>query len=206
MISHELQCIMVHIPRTGGTSVEHALVGDNWWRISKETKHLTWKQAKEIYSDYWDDYFKFSIVRDPWERSVSMLRYSQFFYGKESTTITNNMLRWYGSKFNHPDTTEYDYRFYSIDDVVGGSLERQSVYVNIFGYEMDFIAKTESLQTDFEFICSNLGIEPPHLGHRDKSNRKSDTAEYFSKSTIDHVGRIYKKDIELFGYKPPMLS
>ena len=84
MISHEYRCIFIHIPRTGGSSIEKALVGRNWWSISKETKHITASQAREVYGDYWGKYFKFSFVRNPWDRCVSLLAFSSFYYGLSS--------------------------------------------------------------------------------------------------------------------------
>jgi len=65
MISHEHKCIFIHIPHTGGSSIEVALVGKNWIDVDQKTKHLDWKEAKALYSEYWDSYFKFSVVRNP---------------------------------------------------------------------------------------------------------------------------------------------
>jgi len=78
MISHEHKCIFIHIPHTGGTSIEHTLVGENWFRIDPGTKHLDCKQAKAIYSKYWDSYFKFSVVRNPYDWVVAL--YNQYNY------------------------------------------------------------------------------------------------------------------------------
>ena len=72
MISHELKTIFIHIPRTGGTSIETALVGNNWWKIEPATKHIDWCEAKKFYANYWNDYLKFSVVRNPWDWLVSL--------------------------------------------------------------------------------------------------------------------------------------
>lgn len=47
MISHELKCIFVHIPRTAGSNIERSLIGQDWWEVSHETKHLLASQAKK---------------------------------------------------------------------------------------------------------------------------------------------------------------
>lgn len=72
MISHESKSIFIHLPRTGGSTMETLLCGRDWSHIDWATKHIHWKKAKSLYSEYWDSYFKFSIVRNPveWVRSL----------------------------------------------------------------------------------------------------------------------------------------
>ena len=74
MISHKHKCIFIHIPRTGGTSIEKALTEADWWKVDKKTKHLDCKTAKNLYKDNWNEYFKFTIVRNPWDWMVSLFR------------------------------------------------------------------------------------------------------------------------------------
>ena len=75
MICHKHKCILVHIPACAGSSMEKAIVGYDWWDKDPETKHLKSHQAKKIYSEYWSDYFKFSFVRNPWSRTLSLAQH-----------------------------------------------------------------------------------------------------------------------------------
>ncbi len=86
MISHAFRCIFIHIPRTAGSYIETMICGANWWKVEPKTKHLLSSQAKSIYSDYWDDYFKFSFVRNPWGRMVSLATFPNM-YGVKKKTI-----------------------------------------------------------------------------------------------------------------------
>lgn len=95
MISHHHRCVFVHIPKCGGQSVETLFLRD---------LGLTWEQrapllmrqavvgelgppmlAHLLARDYvalrylpqelFDEYFKFSVVRDPWARAESTYRF-----------------------------------------------------------------------------------------------------------------------------------
>ena len=150
MICHKHKCIFVHIPRTAGTSVEQAIRPDWSWESFKEEKHILASTAKTIYKEYWDDYFKFSFIRNPWDRMVSMSKYS-YFYGCE---INNNKL----------DVSEYKKKFpqIEIDSRSKSAADKYSpisnaVYLNILNEELDFIGRFENLQEDYDKVCSIIG-------------------------------------------------
>lgn len=95
MISHTHQCVFVHIPKCGGTSIEQAFVEDlglAWSdraplllrpRVRSERAplalaHLTasdYVQNFYLSPELFDRYFKFTTVRDPLARSRSAYRY-----------------------------------------------------------------------------------------------------------------------------------
>ena len=64
MINHKYKLIFIHIPRTGGSSIEKAILNNNssWWKIHAPSKHLTAYSAKKIYQPYWDDYLKILLL------------------------------------------------------------------------------------------------------------------------------------------------
>lgn len=72
MIDHKTKTIFIHATGSGGTSVEYAICGSNWWNVEPETKHITASRARKLYAEYWDDYFKFALVRCPYERAASL--------------------------------------------------------------------------------------------------------------------------------------
>ena len=93
MISHGHRCIFVHIPKTGGTSIEDVIWPDTrmeehlWmgfvskYRNKYQTgglQHLLARQIRqEVGADIFDDYFKFAVVRNPWDRAVSQYSYTK---------------------------------------------------------------------------------------------------------------------------------
>jgi chondroitin 4-sulfotransferase 11 len=74
MINRRHKCIFVHIPKNGGTSIKKLL------DITSDKKyyHRPATKLKEIYKKEWGDYFKFGVVRNPWDRVVSIYNYYKF--------------------------------------------------------------------------------------------------------------------------------
>ena len=63
----DLNCIFVHIPKTGGTSIADILGGTGHKNIAY---FLTFFRSHTKFIDI-SDTFKFAFVRDPYERSIS---------------------------------------------------------------------------------------------------------------------------------------
>ena len=203
MISHDYKCIFIHIPRTGGTSIEHAVFGGNWWSIDKKTKHITASQAKKFYAEYWDSYFKFSFVRNPFDRAISLLNFSEMYYGsKESQILTLNHIDWYKQRFGAPYTVEYDHRFYERSDVIKETHAPNQVYGNIIDEEIDFVGKFENLQDDVDFVYEKLGIKKKVVPHAAKSAKlSSDKRSHYESLAIKRlVAELYYNDFKQFGY------
>ncbi|MAF24663.1 hypothetical protein CL634_03700 [bacterium] len=200
MISHEHKCIFIHIPGCAGSSIERAIVGRDWQKIDYPTKHILASTAKEIYSEYWADYFKFSLVRNPWDRLKSLARFP-VFYGcriKDDEISVSEYLK----KF---PKIEIDCRSKSfglkVDKIIPNS-----VYLNTLNEELDFIGKFENLQEDFNFICDETGISRQQLSHTQTSARyfkkkPRPYTEYYNDKTRRLVAKRFAKDIEYFSYK-----
>ena len=167
----------------------------SWKKIKEETtngdnliidKNHSEFKVYTLLSDYQTckNYFKFSFVRNPWDRIVSRYIWEiendgKFMSTKESTKI---------NKFSdyihnlHMDTWK---------PFVCSQYE--------FTAGCDFIGKFENLQQDFNTICDKIGIPQQQLPHKNKSKRNHYT-EYYDDETCEIVAERYAKDIEYFGY------
>jgi len=104
MISHKHKCIFIHIPKNAGSSVEKAfgfsdvyhqgtsrhspvwqLLGFWSERVNRKEypldKNSLWEDNKDYhnqaYATHFDEYHKFAIVRNPWDRLVSTWKYDK---------------------------------------------------------------------------------------------------------------------------------
>ena len=193
MICHKHRCIFIHIPRTAGTSIE-TCINPNWtFENFREEKHILASTARKIYRDYWDEYFKFSFVRNPWDRMVSMSKYGSF-YGCQVKSGKLDVMR-YQKKFPR---AEIDPRSKSAGDKT--AIIHNAVYLNILNEELDFIGRFESLKEDYQKVCSIIKCSKS-LSHKEAGKNKEDYTKFYDIKTQKLVSKIYRKDIEYFNYK-----
>jgi len=50
-------------------------------------------------------------------------------------------------------------------------------------------------------ICNEIGIDVVDLGHKNKSDRKSNYMSYYDEKLKKEVYNYFNKDFELFGYE-----
>lgn len=194
MICHDHKCIFIHIPRTAGTSIERSIRSDWTWTNFKKEKHILASTAKLLYKDYWNDYFKFSFVRNPWDRMLSMSKYADF-YGCEVENDKINIDQ-YMQKYPR---VEIDPRSKSVIENVEPI--KNAVYLNILNEELDFIGRFENLQEDYSKVCSIINCKN-EIKHIEPNHKKfKHYTEYYDEETREIVAEKYAKDIKYFGYK-----
>ena len=139
----------------------------------------------------WEDFFTFTIVRNPWAAQLSFWKYIL----KESTNQDHPHHKTFLKMFNNFKT------FKNWLSNGGGLQPWSHWYSNEHGDNLlSYIGKLENLQTDFDFICDKIGIPRQKLPHVNKTKHKHYT-EYYDNETKQIVAEKYAKDIEYFGYK-----
>ena len=70
MINHKKKFIFIHIPKTAGHSIDTMFL--DLGLVDEELWHFTSLEIiKKFDRKMWDEYFSFSIVRNPWSRFLS---------------------------------------------------------------------------------------------------------------------------------------
>lgn len=181
----DLNCIFVRIPKCASQSISKALFGN------LGGGHRSIFQYRLIFSPQeFDKYFKFTFVRNPWDRVASA-----FFYHRE---------RWPSSIFaSFPDLNSFVHEWLDEENIATVSAFRpQHTFIcgtnnNI---ELDFIGYFENIEEDFNKVTQKLGIDC-RLKTTNKTNiKKRDYRTYFDEKSIQIVAELYQKDILLLGY------
>ena len=174
MIDHKHKALFIHITKTGGTSIASAL------NMKENFRHFTASaMRKKVGEDTWSNYFKFSFIRNPFEKIVSLYHYNGKGFGFEDSSFKEYVKAWGKGK----KISRYPHQ--------------NSSYID---EKLDFIGRFENLQEDFDIVCDKIGIPRQQLPHKNKTNHKHYT-EYYDEETRAIVTEKYAKDIEYFGYK-----
>jgi hypothetical protein len=182
-----LPYVFVHINKTAGTSVGKA--------IGLSTKnHLTVKEIiSEIGQFQWENAYKFTFVRNPWDKTVSLYEYRR---KKNKTQIAKREIS-FEEWVNKTIGEDQDSFFYDNPK----SFQPQVEWLKNSEDQIliDYIGKFESLNEDFEKIRTIVGVEAqlPHLNASSRAPYQS----YYSNKTREAVSRWFGEDIEHFKYK-----
>ena len=184
MINKKFNFIRIHIKKTGGRS---------FWTIIGEGDlgHLSWLDYYREVDKTIKDYFVWSIVRNPWERMVSL-----FFHEKNETGLlhTDDFSRFIEDiylfdKFQYGKNHGYDTRPQT--DMMKDHTNKLAV---------DFVGNLSNIQEDFQKIKKRLNFpenwDYPHHGRQ----QHDDYRKYYNKLTIHYVSQLFEEEIKLFDF------
>ena len=199
MISFQKRFLFVHIQRTGGNSVQSILQKYSEDKIvalrAKQDgierfglvnpkydvgKHSTLAEYRAaLGEEQFRGLFKFTCVRNPWERMVSdyfrPTRQPQTWDRKEFRKMVSKAL--------------------AVPDFL--RLEKDDA--NPFG-NVDYIMRFENLAEDFRQVCARLDIDADPLPAYNRSTRDH-YSKYYDDELRDFVRKRFATEIEHFGYK-----
>ena len=175
----------------------------------------------------WETYFKFTFVREPFERILSAYK-DKFVYPRFPRPLLQlhagailRSVRPNASKSALDKLDDITFREFIEYLVIKGSDKSTPVmnwhwdnYVNVCGMcavNYDFIGHYETFDQDLADFKEAAGLSPQEAKRFDaRANNKSSTASsmlnYYSKiptEWIDVLGRLFRANFEMFGYNFP---
>jgi len=211
MISEKHNFIFFHIPKAAGTSIiislfnklnKNVLINDSNKDLVAflKNKGNTWPnhancgQLMEFLgTTLYRNYFKFCFVRNPWDRLVSMYHY----------TVQKEKEKYANKEEQLPDYSTNILEAGSFDQWIKsgniGTAQFDIISNNADELLVDYVGRSEIIQSDFSYVCSLIGIENIQLAKANTSKHK-DYRDYYTKETVDIVAKKHQKDIKYFGY------
>ncbi|ACH83979.1 MULTISPECIES: sulfotransferase family 2 domain-containing protein [Acidithiobacillus] len=182
--------LFIHNPKTGGSSIRRILsLHDHG---NARFIHVSTYELKDcILQELWDQYFIFAMVRNPWQRIVSLYYYHR----------SVGYARWAGLTDHHLLA-----RYYNFSEWMDFNLKHeksiwfgipQNIWIdgvpNVGMYESfdDFIS---SICQKFDVVYENIVV---NKGEADQSTYKD---HFVKQEHIDYIGKIDHVIIDRFGY------
>ncbi|QEM82593.1 sulfotransferase family 2 domain-containing protein [Halomonas binhaiensis] len=204
MISHHHKAIFVHIPKCGGQSVEMTFMEDlglDWdnraplllrERVEGEKApprlaHLTADEYTEncyITPEMFSDYYKFTVVRDPYARLISTYNYLgvkeevNAFISRLDSVFEEKKGRYWFMKPQADFLVSKDGKL-AVDEVI----------------------KLEELSAKWAAIADKLRLKNTTLPHVNKSMVKKASVSDITPESREIVSRLFAKDFALLGYE-----
>ena len=215
-INPELKICFIHIPKTGGTSIEtlipnihpNNLIGIEPWKkqnsnydtlFGNNLQHLTFNEIIKLKPEVINEnYFIFTAVRNPYDRLISLISWKDGRWKKNNSIsqrefnnyITDLEKRWIKCKLNIHEKPQHQFIDENYIDYI---IKLEEMNEETFR-DINSIIKIKNFDINFEFEY-NVDCQ------RMKSNHNH-YLEYYNKNTkaIQIVNNIYYMDFKKFGY------
>lgn len=182
-------CIFIHVTKTAGTSVALSLFGE-------QPGHYTGAEYRVFFGRDFERYFKFAFVRNPWDRALSAFKYLK------SGGWNSYDRAWAASHLDRITSFEQFVHEWLDETTWRQHIHFRPQYDFVTDRRgrllLDYLGYLETLPADFAHIATRLGITAT-LQHTNVTE-KSDYRAAYTPATRDLVGRLYRRDVELFGY------
>jgi len=195
-------------------------------------KHSSAAEIQHVVGEeIWRDYFTFAFVRHPCDRLVSLYEYIRTVRDDwarvlppkgilKRTPFKKNLIASKLALADVPDSEPWNWsamkallttdgfsefiRSDYLNDDLGTRPQVMSIYDPVTGQQLvDFIGKLESINRDWAFVCSRLGIPLAALGrHNTSTTREStDWRDWYTSLDIDFVREKYDPDFRALEYE-----
>jgi len=202
-ISHEYKFVFIHIPKTAGTTICSSWEGSVLKNICKETGVLggTHKTIREILNSYPEtkNYFKFTVVRNPYDRFVSKFYFKQLeprqdfdleWNDKEAEGILPQMWWITDSMRTEPDKLNRNNPYYRPELHFGDVL-------------VDRILRYENLEKELREVLDELGIDVNEkvFPHFRQTRAEFSYHQYYDEKMRSLCKYIFREDLDRLGYE-----
>ena len=198
MKSNSKKFLFIHIPKTAGNAVQKVLMpysDDEIYRESHKDGKLNDFEVKnelgicrkhewvgpyienpEVLGVSIEDYFKFSVVRNPWERMVS----------------------WYCYTF--PRISQEIDKDHFFENGLGRNMPAMKDYLYYDGKnQMDYIIRYENLEEGFKEVCLKLDI--PFEGFEvTNPSTHPHYSNFYNDDRLSKIDELYGDDAKIFNY------
>jgi hypothetical protein len=189
VIVKDYNSVFVHVPKTGGSSIQKWLLDNTNSCVAKSSKHHTLNTLEEKYGKF---NFSFAVVRNPWDWCVSWYYFTRDRALRRISKPKNKGK--FSLEYNQQVLEDFEKGFeYFIENTNLKGQHQTTI-------DVSYIMKLENINTDIQLLKDKFNIKQ-ELPYLNTSSRNKDYREYYNDNTKQIVENKFEKDIKLFGYK-----
>ncbi len=180
-------------PRWAPGAVNEAMRLYYYDRGLKAGTHSSAEDVRTFDPEIWRSAFKFCFVRNPWSHAVSDYHWRSHTMGVKLVSFKEFLLRLEDP--NRPDP----------ERIRPPIITNWSVYTIADEIALNHVARFENLSAELDYISLKSGVEIRIAGISSKGNvrdKSQGIREYYDAEAVEIVRRVYRKEIEAFGYEP----
>lgn len=149
MISSKHLVIFIHTPKCAGMTIINYFKL-KWDDLKKE--HLTMDEISELLEDDLSEYFKFTIIRNPWERMASLYSYLQ-------QTKLQHIFKKLNKEYDTNTFEKFILKLPVLKEQYKPKTTFMSISEYIGDYKYDMIIDINELDSNLSNIFSKFGME-----------------------------------------------
>ena len=196
IISKEHKTLYFHIAKTGGSSIVKLLKNNNLCDGVVNNKNLDLDTKTEYFTEVannWDDYYKFTFVRNKYDLLISLYNYDRRLNGRWSLARSVSFEEFIQNHIKNQDTITKRVQYNNlIDQYYLTRLEDVELF--------DFTGRFENFNDDLNTVCNRLGIENTEIrvnvGNYDRSKKD----QYYTDSLRDNIRTKFPQELKHFGW------
>jgi len=213
MLSLQKRFLFIHVPKTGGNSIQTVLKAYSEDKVTAKAGHQDGNERFEVRNDalalrkhaslgqykaaldpdIYASLFKTAVMRNPWDMMIS--HYFSPHRGERE---------WNRDDFiklvRHTPVLRHYIKENTLRDKISVKLQTLTGSPGrSLDADIDFLLKVESLDEDFKTLCGKLDIPYTPLPQRNASTRTHYT-EYYDQETMRLVQRKFREEIDFGGY------
>jgi len=205
ILSHKLKLIFFAVPKTGTHAIRFALrelmgeedeeqVGlfvkkQSSIQVLAEIRHGHIKASElkpHLSSEIWNTYFKFGVVRNPWDKYISFCA----FMNKNNPDFKADPKKYIHQIIDRPRARKrilFRPQYEFLYDGNGDCL-------------VDYVGRFEDLQSTYNVVADKCNFTSQSLEKINESTHNN-YRDYYDDELKEKIAYFYREDIELFDYK-----
>ena len=188
VISKEKKTLFFHIAKTGGSSIFNLLQKNNLDDGILSDKNLNYNEKVEYFLDvidHWDEYYKFTFVRNKYDQLISLYHY-------DKTLLNSISFEKFIKEHVSRDSNYFPNYDYWIDQYFLTTIDDKPIF--------NFIGQFENYKNDLVKVCDQINIEYEDIRANIGKYKRTEKRTYYNDELKQLVDQKFESEIKYYNW------